>query len=153
MGKSRCIGSYWPDLRAPLHSRISDRSGFCGLGISQAPAARNVYSSGKKKARKLRRSDISACRPAGAETTFCKRPSINILPSGADPQNLMRSGNLGWQAQDSSPPALPVSHSQIVELNVSTWHQGCWPVPSVGNPRRSPAAKYHIRSGWGCTML
>jgi hypothetical protein len=30
-----------------------DPAGFCGLDISQAPAARDVYSSGKKKARKL----------------------------------------------------------------------------------------------------
>jgi hypothetical protein len=34
--------------------KTADRIGFCGLGISQAPEARNVYSSGKKNARQLR---------------------------------------------------------------------------------------------------
>jgi hypothetical protein len=46
-----------------------DCTGFCGLGISRAPAARNVYSSVKKKLASSMRGDIYAgiCRPAGAD--------------------------------------------------------------------------------------
>jgi hypothetical protein len=38
--------------------KFADRIGFCWLGDWEAPAARNVYSSGKKKLSSSVRSDI-----------------------------------------------------------------------------------------------
>ena len=60
---------------------------------------------------------------------------------------------LELRTQDSSSPVPPVSHDHIAEPN---WKYGqvIFPLtPATGSPSFSTFAKYHIRSGLGCTML
>jgi hypothetical protein len=64
------------------------------LRISQAPAARNVYSSGKKK---LASSGGATYQHAYAAPLFVSERLYTYRPSGADPQNPAGLGNLRFE--------------------------------------------------------